>query len=293
MRRKLTYQDIPLWSGAETRKSQEPLILAWKARFSAGERIVRVRPMDYYDVHGGYPQAFSEMLDQDDERSRSERRETRWFVSETSHSCKQADQELGWIHNLYLQAVEGWQTRYQRWQEKLRNAGYKEEDIASVPEPPREIPLLHVTFNGCGTTGAIWEGKFGEETTFRLYCQHCGWIQRFYFDRGEPVTPEMLHDQRPVTMPSNPDFPEFRFASKNDEGETEEEKQLYLARTRRCLKAAGELITISKAAEILGCTTNNISNYIGRHRLGAWPDPDDTVYNRYRLVLRREVEDLR
>lgn len=292
MSRKLTYQDIPLCSGAETRKSQELLILAWKLRFSADERVVRVRPMDHYDVYGGYPQAFSEMLDLEDEREQAMRRETRWFVPESSHYYKQAEQELAWICNLYQQSVEGWQTRYLRWREKLLGAGYRAEDIASVPEPAPGIPLLHVTANGCGTVGAIWEGKFGEETSFRRYCQRCGWIQQHYFDR-EPVTPAMLHDQRAVTMPADPNFPEFRFASNNDEGETEEEKQESLERTRRCLKAAGELITISKAAEMLGCTTNNISNYIAKHRLGAWPDPDDTIYHRYRLLLRREVEDLR
>jgi hypothetical protein len=92
-------------------------------------------------------------------------------------------------------------------------------------------------------------------------------------------------------MPKIPKYmSDFDLEPVDDDSELLREEREGQKVTRQCMKAYGLLISVSKAARITGHTTQNISNYIAKGRLRAWPDPDDT---RYRLVLRQEVEELR
>jgi hypothetical protein len=287
----VTFTDIPRHiggaEGVKTDKAEhKSLVAEWARRNHAEEIEGYERLWDHHDQVGEFPNQFDEALDLLDERERRKVKHLYWRIKPEAACYDRADQELMWIVNLYQNAVTLWHSRYQRWKDKLIRVGYSTDALASVPEPPPEVPLLHLVANGC-SVGAIWQGNLGEDRYPRLFCQQCGWIQRRWFDQ-EPITPEMLHDKRPVTLPADPNHEEFRFASGGDEISKEEQDE-NLVRTRRCLKAAGVLISVSEAATMLQSSTQNVSNYIAKHRLLAWPDPD----GRYRLVLRREVEALK
>jgi len=274
-------------SDAHVQKPQSgtmPLIDEWQQKHQPVEHKTKIRPLTQTDMFP--PNEYDEILDWEDEQERMWKTIIVLEVPREREDFVAARKELYLILRLYEDAGGLWQTRYQRDRARLIEAGYSEKSIASVPEPPNEVPLLH-PLNNCN--GEIWEGypDNGMEHPYsHMYCLKCGWIQK----RWDTPTVESLRDKKPVTIPADPDHEEYRFASSYDEGPDPEAGKENLIRTRRCLKAAGVLISVSEAAQILGCSTNNVSNYIAKNRLGAWPDPDDT---RYRLVLRREVEELR
>lgn len=304
------YEDIPLHrggaDGVETRKSDKPLVVAWKERNGAVERVTRVRPLDFYDVHGGMPPEFDEILDLEDGRERMTRREVVWFVSRDSEKFKQAEKELYIILHIYESAHNFSLKRYERAKERLLEAGYTLADIEVVPVPPAPIALLHMT-NEC--KGEVHKGLFkGQQGHYsgkdykRLFCTECGWISG-----NEPPTPpyrvrgpvsemsNLIEDLGAEMIVPDPDYicntymPDFDLEPGDSDSELKKEEKIGLQITRRCLKMHGILISISEAARTTLHTTQNISNYIAKNRLRAWQDPDDS---RYRLVMREEIENL-
>jgi hypothetical protein len=107
-------------------------------------------------------------------------------------------------------------------------------------------------------------------------CLRCG--GPMYFNNDGAVCPRCDHPvsetARPAMIPGDPDAPAVA-----------DRKQHH-----RRLKAAGILVPIRVAADMLGCSTQNVSGYIARSKLRAYPDPD---HARRRLVLREEIEALR
>lgn len=310
MQAKVRHEDIPMHrgggDGVETLKSDKPLVVAWKERNSAVEKIVSVRPLDFYDVHGGMPPEFDEILDLEDERERSWRKQVVWFVPRDSEQFKQAEKELYIISHLYESAHNLSLKRYERAKERLLEAGYALADIEVVPVPSAPIALLHMV-NGC--KGEVHKGLFkGQPKHYsgrdykRLFCTECGWISG-----NEPPTPP-YHVRGPVSEMNNliedlgaemivpdPDhicytyMPDFDLDPGDNDSEMRKEEKLGLQITRRCLKMYGILISVKEAAQIKGYTTQNISNYIAKKRIDSWQDPDDS---RYRLVMKEEVESI-
>jgi hypothetical protein len=311
--KRIESQEIPMHrggaDGVETLKSDKPLIVVWKERNSAIERVVRTRPLDFYDLHDDSTLQFDERLDLEDERERSFRWQFVWFVPREAPQFRQAEKELYLIRNLY-EAACGFYTfslkSYQTKRRQLLEAGYPLVAIEDVPSPPEPITLLHLK-DGC--IGEVHRGHFKGQQPFyegkdykRLFCTACGWVSGSeppsspIFASG-PVTEMrmLIEDLGPVQLVPDPEIactsymPDFDLEPGDDTSELHKAEEEGRRVTRRCMKAHGLLLSVSEAASLLHSSTQNVSNYIAKHRLRAWPDPDDT---RYRLVLRHEVEAL-
>lgn len=208
-----------------------------------------------------------------------------WSISREHPSYQQARREFFDIAYLYTYANRGMRTHYRDRKNHLVQEGYPEAEIERVREPLEEIPALHLK-GGC--TGELHVGKVRHrQRETRSFCTVCGWF--FSVFGTEPVRRNQLEDVGPFLLPQNPDCvvypldgPEMGSLSQK------EQDDIGLAYMRRCLKHFGKLISISEAAHMLGCTTQNVSNYVAKGRLSAWPDPDD---NRYRLLWRKEIEE--
>ena len=314
-------KDVPRRIGSadfvRTDKTDNPIVAEWAQRHQAEITKAQERLPDIHDMLGYAGLTFDELLDLEDDRQKRLVWHTYWSIPRSSAQFQLAEKELYLIFNFYVAAMDWRQDWYDQRKQRLLDAGYSLAAVESVLRPPDPITVLHGE-NGC--KGEIHQGLFKGKPGFsvgyqqnvnykRYYCATCGWIMGNYPEQGatsdsgvvvggiyyNPLTlmSELLEDLGVPTIPPNPDhvctlyYPDIDLEPGDDDSEITKADKAGRELTRRIMKAHGLLISVSEAAELLKTSTQNVSGYIAKRRLRAWPDPDDS---RRQIVLRSEIE---